>query len=400
MLKYGVTHRLSTAYHPQTSGQVEVSNHGLKRILERTVGENRASWFDKLDDALWAFRTAFKTPIGCTPYKLVYGKDCHLPIELEHKAYWALKHCNFDLKTSGDHQKVQLNELNELQDQAYENSLIYKEKTKKIHDSKSKNRVFNVGDRVLLFNSRLKIFSGKLKTRWTGPFIVAQVFPYGTVELSQTDGPNFKGESLNVQDVKTNLFWEFGKFTSQDGESMESYYSRFYKLMNELTRNNLQVTTMQVNVQFLQQLQPEWSRFVTIVKQAEKIDIVSYHRLFDILKPFQLEVNDIRAERIAKSANPLALIAAAQPYSDTYYQEPKPQRSNATSSSKRPSASTRHKGKEIAKPITPPSESVSVSDEDSDPEQAQRDKEMQKNLALLAKYFKKKAFKFLSNSVI
>ncbi|GKA80519.1 reverse transcriptase domain-containing protein [Tanacetum coccineum] len=87
MLKYGVTHRLSTAYHPQTSGQVEVSNRGLKRILERTVGENHASWSDKLDDALWAFRTAYKTPIGCTPYKLVYGKACHLPIELEHKAY-------------------------------------------------------------------------------------------------------------------------------------------------------------------------------------------------------------------------------------------------------------------------------------------------------------------------
>ncbi|GJU55662.1 reverse transcriptase domain-containing protein, partial [Tanacetum coccineum] len=192
MLKYGVTHRLSTAYHPRTSGQVEVSNRGLKRILERTVGENRASWSDKLDDALWAFRTAFKTPIGCTPYKLVYEKACHLPIELEHKAYWALKHCNFDLKTAGDHRKVQMNELNELRDQAYENSLIYKEKTKRIHDSKIKNRVFNVGDRVLLFNSRLKIFSGKLKTRWTGPFTVAQVFPYGTVELSQTDGPNFK----------------------------------------------------------------------------------------------------------------------------------------------------------------------------------------------------------------
>ncbi|GKD52064.1 reverse transcriptase domain-containing protein, partial [Tanacetum coccineum] len=73
---------------------------------ERTVGENRASWSDKLDDALWAFRTAFKTPIGCTPYKLVYGKACHLPIELEHKAYWALKDCNFDLKTVGDHRKV------------------------------------------------------------------------------------------------------------------------------------------------------------------------------------------------------------------------------------------------------------------------------------------------------
>ncbi|GJV37665.1 reverse transcriptase domain-containing protein, partial [Tanacetum coccineum] len=145
MLKYGVTHRLSTAYHPQTSGQVEVSNRGLKRILERTVGENRASWSDKLDDALWAFRTAYKTPIGCTPYKLVYGKACHLPIELEHKAYWALKHTNFDIKTAGDHRKVQLNELNELRDHAYENSLIYKEKTKRIHDSKIKNRVFNVG---------------------------------------------------------------------------------------------------------------------------------------------------------------------------------------------------------------------------------------------------------------
>ncbi|GJZ11587.1 reverse transcriptase domain-containing protein, partial [Tanacetum coccineum] len=147
MLKYGVTHRLSTAYHPQTSGQVEVSNRGLKRILERTVGKNRGSWSDKLEDALWAFRTAFKTLIGCcTPYKLVYEKACHLPIELEHKAYWALKHCNFDLKTAGDHRMVQMNELNELCDQAYENSLIYKEKTKKIHDSKIKNCVFNVGD--------------------------------------------------------------------------------------------------------------------------------------------------------------------------------------------------------------------------------------------------------------
>ncbi|GJY63247.1 reverse transcriptase domain-containing protein [Tanacetum coccineum] len=162
ILKYEVTHRLSTAYHLQTSGQVEVSNRSLKRILERTVGENQASWPDKLDDALWAFCTASKTPIGCTPYKLVYGKACHLPIELQHKAYWALKHCNFDLKSAGDHRKFQMNELNELRDQAYENSLIYKEKTNKIHDFKIKNRIFNVGDRLLLFNSRLKIFSGTL----------------------------------------------------------------------------------------------------------------------------------------------------------------------------------------------------------------------------------------------
>nr|GFB95111.1 reverse transcriptase domain-containing protein [Tanacetum cinerariifolium] len=106
MHKYGVTHRLSIAYYLQTSGQVEVSNRGLKRILEQTIGQNRASWSDKLDDALWAFRTAYKTPIGCTPYKLVYGKACHLPMELEHKAYWALKQTNFDLTVAGDHQKI------------------------------------------------------------------------------------------------------------------------------------------------------------------------------------------------------------------------------------------------------------------------------------------------------
>nr|GEV85608.1 DNA-directed DNA polymerase [Tanacetum cinerariifolium] len=132
------------AYHPQKSGQVKVSNRGLKQILERTVGENRASWSDKLDDALWAFHTAFKTPIGRTPYKLVYGKLCHLLIELEHTAYWALKHVNFDLKTAGDHRKLQLNELR------------------------------------------------KLKTRWSGPFTITQVFLYGTIELSQPNGPNFK----------------------------------------------------------------------------------------------------------------------------------------------------------------------------------------------------------------
>nr|GEV51946.1 retrotransposable element Tf2 [Tanacetum cinerariifolium] len=164
MIKYGVTHRLATAYHPQTSGQVEVSNRGLKRILERTVRENHASWSEKLDDALWAFRTAFKTPIDC-----------------------------------GCHGKLQLNELNKLRDQAYENYLIYKERTKKLHDSKIKNRIFNVGDQVLLFNSRLKIFSEKLKTSWSGPFTITQVFSYGTLELSQPNGPNFKVNGHRVK---------------------------------------------------------------------------------------------------------------------------------------------------------------------------------------------------------
>nr|GEW44165.1 reverse transcriptase domain-containing protein [Tanacetum cinerariifolium] len=165
----------------------------------RTVGENRASWSDKLDDALWVSCTAYKTPIGCTPYKLVYGKSCHLPIELEHRAYWALKHVNFDLKTTGDHRKLQLNELSELRDKAYKNSVVYKERTKKLHDSKIKNRIFNVGDQVLLFNSRLKIFSRKWKTHWSGPFTITCVFSYGTIKLSQPNGPNFKVNGHRVK---------------------------------------------------------------------------------------------------------------------------------------------------------------------------------------------------------
>nr|GEU34128.1 DNA-directed DNA polymerase [Tanacetum cinerariifolium] len=109
-----------------------------QQILERTIGQNRASLSDKLDDALWAFRTTYKTPTGCTPYKLVYGKACHLPIELEHKSNWALKQTNFDLSVAGNHQKIQLNELNELRDHAYENSLIYKEKRRESMTSRSK----------------------------------------------------------------------------------------------------------------------------------------------------------------------------------------------------------------------------------------------------------------------
>ncbi|GJQ89120.1 retrovirus-related pol polyprotein from transposon TNT 1-94 [Tanacetum coccineum] len=222
---------------------------------------------------------------------------------------------------------------------------------------------------------------------------------YSTVDACQTAQEMWEaierlqqGESLNIQDVKTNLFWEFGQFTSHDGETIESYYTRFYKMMNEMIRNNLTVATMQVNVQFLQQLQPEWSRFVTIVKQQHKLDEVSYHKLFDILKQYQKEVNELRAERMAKNANPLALVATAHTLQDPYYQTSKPHKSYApTSKASLPTRffmhTDRYKGKEIAKPITPPSESAS--EEDSDPEQAQKDKDMQKNLALIAKYFKK-----------
>nr|GFA70220.1 hypothetical protein [Tanacetum cinerariifolium] len=136
---------------------------------------------------------------------------------------------------------------------------------------------------------------------------------------------------------------------------------------------------------------PEWSRFVTIVKQQHKLDEVSYHKLFDILKQYQNEVNELRAKKLARNANPLALVANAQASQDTFYQSSRSHISYAPSPkpsiSSRSHTATRHKGKELAKPITPPSETAS--EEDSNPEQAQRDKDMQKNLALIAKYFKK-----------
>ncbi|XP_048235696.1 uncharacterized protein LOC125371202 [Ricinus communis] len=128
--RYGVSQRFSIPYHPQTSGQVEVTNRGLKRILEKTVGASRKDWTIKLDNALWAFRTAYRTSTGFTPFRLVYGKGCHLPVELEHKALWPLKSCNFDLDTAGRQRQWQINELEEWRQQAYENSTIYKAKTK------------------------------------------------------------------------------------------------------------------------------------------------------------------------------------------------------------------------------------------------------------------------------
>lgn len=190
--KYGVRDKVATPYNPQTCVQVEISNREIKSILDKITSTTRKDWASKLNDALWAYKTYYNTPIRTTPFKLVYGKSCQLLVMLEHKTYQVIKILNMDYSVVKCKRILDLHQLEELRLNAYENALVYKERTKKLHDRSTTIREFNKGKLILLFNYILRLFSGNLFTIWSGPFRVTRVMQSGAMYVWRNREPRIQ----------------------------------------------------------------------------------------------------------------------------------------------------------------------------------------------------------------
>jgi hypothetical protein len=201
LAKLGIEHRVSAVYYPQTNGQVETSNKELKGILMKTVTKGGKDWSKKLDGALWAYRTAHKIQIGMTPYQFVYGKTCHLLVELDHKAYWAIKEMNLDIDAARINGRIQISELEELRLKAYHNASIYKKRMERWYDKRLHKKEFKEGDKVLLYSSRYKVLGkGKLQSKWDGPYVVHSMSPSGAARIMDAKGDQYvvNGQRLKV----------------------------------------------------------------------------------------------------------------------------------------------------------------------------------------------------------
>ncbi|RDX92305.1 pol, partial [Mucuna pruriens] len=218
--KYGVAHRIATAYHPQTNGQAEVFNREIKKTLQKMTNPSRKDWSRLLEDALWAHRTAYRTPLGMSPYRIVFGKTCHLLYNLAYDQ-------------AGEQRKFQLQELDELCLKAYENSKIYKQKVKNFHDQKILRKDFHVGQKVLLFNSRLKpitdhLTDGTSSAKWhylnkpcqpplLGTMQIMQISSVGGT-LLQPSEPSIQAESILSLCHLGRIWSDFGLLITSQGQ--------------------------------------------------------------------------------------------------------------------------------------------------------------------------------------